>query len=102
MNPTSKLEISGIHLHAETGNDVFTEQLFQKTNMMVPFCAQLHSIPLWWFGQKVALTRVFVRFTAQKKTCFFALNQLSHRSRQTLIATAKKHAGKTIKTLTKY
>ena len=60
---------------SENRNDIFAEQLFQKTNMMGPFHTQLHSIPSWLFGQKVASTRIFVRFTARKKTCFFAQKQ---------------------------
>ena len=36
---------SGLVLHAENRNDVFAEQLFQKTNTMGPFHAQLHSQP---------------------------------------------------------
>ena len=38
----------------------------QKTNIMGLFCTQLHSIPLWLFGQKVDLTHIFWRFTARK------------------------------------
>ena len=98
------LNSSGLALHAETRNDISSEQLCQKTNIMGPFYAQLHSIPLWLFGQKVDLTHIFWRFTAQKKPDFLlknSSNQILHQSRQMLIATTKKHAGDAMKTLTK-